>query len=45
MIKKNPTLTVNLPNVKWKEIPPLKGPDPQGIKANVSKIKVVKKKS
>ena len=28
--KKNPTLTVNMPNVKWKEIPPLRGPDPQG---------------
>jgi hypothetical protein len=28
--KKNPTLTKNMPNVKWKEIPPLRGPDPQG---------------
>jgi len=31
-MKKNPTLTKNMPNVKWDQIPPLKGPDPQGIK-------------
>ena len=31
-MKKNPTLTENMPNVKWKELPPIKGPDPQGIK-------------
>ena len=31
--KKNPTLTKNMPHVKLNEIPPLKGPDPQGIKA------------
>jgi hypothetical protein len=30
-MKKNPTLTENMPNVKWKELPPIKGPDPQGI--------------
>ena len=30
-MKKNPTLTKNMPNVKWDQIPPLKGPDPQGI--------------
>jgi len=29
-MKKNPTLTKNMPNVKWNEIPPVKGPDPQG---------------
>ena len=28
---KNKTLTKNMPNVKWKEIPPLRGPDPYGI--------------
>ena len=32
-MKKNPTLTKNMPHVKHNEIPPLKGPDPQGIKA------------
>ena len=29
---KNPTLTKNMPHVKWKEIPPVKGPNPQGLK-------------
>ena len=32
-MKKNPTLTKNMPNVKWDQLPPLKGPDPQGIQA------------
>tara|TARA_R100001369_G_scaffold57561_1_gene84412 strand:+ start:802 stop:951 length:150 start_codon:yes stop_codon:yes gene_type:complete len=26
---KNPTLVKNMKHVKWKEIPPLKGPDPR----------------
>ena len=33
---KNPTLVKNMKNVKWKEIPPVKGPDPRGL------IKVIK---
>mgnify|MGYP003628249698 CR=1 FL=1 len=28
---KNKNLVVNMQHVKWKEIPPLKGPDPQGL--------------
>ena len=28
---KNKTLVVNLPHVKWKEIPPLRGPNSQGL--------------
>ena len=28
---KNKTLTKNMPNVKWKEIPPVRGPNPQGV--------------
>jgi len=28
---KNKTLTKNMPNVKWKAIPPVKGPNPQGV--------------
>ena len=32
-MKKNPTLTKNMPDVKFNEIPPLKGPDSQGVKA------------
>ena len=34
---KNPTLVKNMKHVKWREIPPLKGPSSQGL------IKVVKK--
>ena len=34
---KNPTLVKNMKHVKWKAIPPLKGPNPQGL------IKVEKK--
>jgi len=29
---KNPTLTKNMKHVKWKAIPPLKGPDPEGLR-------------
>ena len=29
--KINKTLTKNMPNVKWKAIPPVKGPSPQGV--------------
>ena len=28
---KNKTLVKNMPNVKWKAIPPVKGPNPQGL--------------
>ena len=28
---KNPTLVKNMKNVKWKEIPPSKGPDARGL--------------
>ena len=28
---KNKTLVKNMPNVKWKFIPPVKGPNPQGL--------------
>ena len=28
---KNKTLTKNMTNVKWKAIPPVKGPNPQGV--------------
>ena len=30
-MSKNKTLVINLPHVKWNEIPPLKGPNPQGL--------------
>tara|TARA_R110000751_G_scaffold171752_1_gene278199 strand:+ start:162 stop:317 length:156 start_codon:yes stop_codon:yes gene_type:complete len=38
-MKKNPTLTENMPNVKWKEIPPVKGPDSQGVKTTLNQPK------
>ena len=38
---KNPTLTKNMPNVKWKEIPPLKGPDPQGLRKPLKQPKKI----
>ena len=28
---KNPTLVKNMKHVKWNAIPPLKGPNPQGL--------------
>ena len=28
--ERNPTLTKNMPNVKWDQLPPLRGPNPQG---------------
>jgi len=31
MTKENLTLVKNMKHVKWKEIPPLKGPDSQGL--------------
>ena len=36
---KNKTLTKNMPFVKWKSIPPVKGPDSQGIKAPLKPTK------
>ena len=34
---KNKTLTKNMPFVKWNAIPPLKGPDSQGVKYGSNK--------
>jgi hypothetical protein len=31
MTKDNPTLVKNMKHVKWKEIPPLKGPNSRGL--------------
>ena len=36
---RNPTLTKNIPNVKWNEIPPVKGPDSEGIKTPIRQPK------
>ena len=37
----NKTLVKNIPNVKWKEIPPLKGPNPQGLNVPLKQVKSV----
>ena len=34
---KNKTLTKNMPFVKWNAIPPVKGPDSQGVKYGANK--------
>ena len=39
---KNKTLVVNLPHVKWKEIPPLKGPNSQGLNVPIKQATTVK---
>ena len=36
-IMKNKTLTKNMPYVKWNAIPPVKGPDSQGVKYGANK--------
>ena len=37
----NKTLVKNMKHVKWKEIPPLKGPDPQGLNVPFKQVKSV----
>ena len=39
---KNKTLVANMPHVKWKEIPPLKGPDSQGLNVPIKQATTVK---
>ena len=39
----NKTLVKNMPNVKWKEIPPVKGPNPQGLNVPFKQVKTVLK--
>ena len=34
---KNKTLTKNMPNVKWNAIPPVRGPNPQGVNYGTNK--------
>ena len=38
---KNKTLTKNMPHVKWKELPPVKGPDSQGLNVPVKQAKTL----
>ena len=35
MTVKNKTLVANMQHVKWDQIPPLKGPDPQGLNVSI----------
>ena len=39
----NPTLTKNMPNVKWDQLPPRKGPDSNGIQASYKQVGTIKK--
>ena len=41
-MKKNPTLVKNMSNVKWDQIPPLRGPNPNGVKAPLAQPKKFK---
>ena len=38
---KNKTLVINMQHVKWKEIPPLKGPDSQGLNVPTKQAKTI----
>ena len=42
MTVKNKTLVINMPHVKWKEIPPLKGPDSQGLNIPLKQSTTIK---
>ena len=39
---KNKTLVANMQHVKWNEIPPLKGPDSQGLNVPTKQAKTIK---
>ncbi len=41
MTVKNKTLVVNMQHVKFKAIPPLKGPDPQGLNVPTKQAKTI----
>tara|TARA_R110002020_G_scaffold205090_2_gene409609 strand:+ start:176 stop:364 length:189 start_codon:yes stop_codon:yes gene_type:complete len=41
MTPMNKTLVKNMKHVKWKEIPPLKGPEPQGLNVPLKQVKTV----
>jgi hypothetical protein len=38
---KNKTLVINMQHVKFKAIPPLKGPDPQGLNVPTKQVKTI----
>jgi len=43
--ERNPTLTKNMPNVKWDQLPPRKGPDSNGIQTSFKQVVTSKKVS
>ena len=45
MMNKNKTLTKNMPNVKWQQLPPRKGPDSNGIQTSYKQVVASKKVS
>ena len=40
MTVKNKTLVANMQHVKWNQIPPLKGPDSQGLNVPLKQVKI-----
>ena len=44
MVKENPTLVKNMKYVKWKSIPPLRGPNPQGFIKDKKQDKPIQEK-
>ena len=42
---RNHTLTKNMPNVKWDQLPPKKGPDANGIQTSYKQVGFSKKVS
>ena len=43
--ERNPTLTKNMPNVKWDQLPPRKGPNANGIQNSYKQVGTNKKVS
>jgi len=43
--ERNSTLTKNMPNVKWDQLPPRKGPDSNGIQTSYKQMVTSKKVS
>ena len=43
--ERNPTLTKNMPNVKWDLLPPRKGPNANGIQTSYKQVGTSKKVS
>ena len=39
---KNKTLVINMQHVKWKEIPPLRGPNSQGLNVPIKQVTTIK---